>query len=420
MKKIREYIMGTDVQMFLANTPQLTFETTDACNLNCFYCGYGTLYNEYNDRTCNYLSPETAINFLNYIANLWQTNANRSTHSNIAISFYGGEPLMNFSFIEEVVTFIKRELSGKHREFTFNITTNAVLLDRYMDFMVENEFRILISLDGNKHNNSYRVDHAGKESYERVAKNINLLRNKYPDYFEKHVNFNSVLHNRNSIPVLHDYFKQSFGKYPSIGELNDTNIRQDMKEVFTKTYRNPTESLMQSENYSEIELDMFLKSPTYGSVAQFLINNSEFKYDNYNELLYGKPSIDNKTPTGTCFPFGRKVFITANGKLLPCERIGHQHMLGQITKDSVDIDFEAIAKRYNQYYAKLEKQCKGCFNKYGCTQCLFYLEDIEKDVCKCKGFMNQKTFEDYRNTQLHFLARNPEAYSKIMNDVKYR
>lgn len=73
------------------------------------------------------------------------------------------------------------------------MTTNAILLDRYMDFLAENEFRLLISLDGDEKGQSYRVDTKGKNSFDKVLANIQLLRSKYPSYFEHYVMFNSVL-----------------------------------------------------------------------------------------------------------------------------------------------------------------------------------------------------------------------------------
>ncbi len=48
--KNKEYISTELVKHSLANTLQITFEITDACNLNCAYCGYGNLYSDYYER----------------------------------------------------------------------------------------------------------------------------------------------------------------------------------------------------------------------------------------------------------------------------------------------------------------------------------------------------------------------------------
>lgn len=67
-----EYITGNDIKHFLANTPQITFEITECCNLACTYCGYGPLYNNKDPRKNRNLSEETGILFINYMVNLWE------------------------------------------------------------------------------------------------------------------------------------------------------------------------------------------------------------------------------------------------------------------------------------------------------------------------------------------------------------
>ncbi|MCE9108380.1 MULTISPECIES: radical SAM peptide maturase [Bacteroides] len=414
---MKEYLSPGDVKRCLANTPQVTFEVTDACNLRCEYCGYGKFYSDYDERKNQMLPTEKATRFLDFLIDLWNSSLNTSINQNVYISFYGGEPLINFPFIQKIVHHLQKA-DCKTRRFTFSMTTNAILLNRYMDYLAEHKFNLLISLDGNEYNTSYRVDSNGKNSFDRITRNVDLLKEKYPEYFKEHVNFNAVLHNRNSVGSIYAFFKERYGKIPSIGELNSTGIRKDMIEEFEKTYKSSTESLLQSEHYSEIEKDMFLKSPTYHSATVFLMQHSEFRYNNYNELLYGKPKEEFILPTGTCLPFAKKVFITVNGKILPCERIGHQFALGKIDDDMIDLDFEAIAQKYNAYYAKMDRVCDKCHNKKACIQCMFNLADIDENKKpKCLGFMDKKSFDMYKNAQYSFLARNPGAYYRIMNDV---
>lgn len=280
------YLTAGQIKSALANTPQITFEVTDACNLRCEYCAYGKLYADYDKREDKMLSVEAAKRFIDYMAALWASPENRSIYNNVYIGFYGGEPLLNMPFIKEIVGYLK--LGGHAKHFSYNMTTNAMLLDRCMDFFIENDFSLLISLDGNAENDSYRIKTDGKPSFEQVTANIDKLRTNYPDYFAKKVNFNAVLHNRNSVNSIRGFVKERYGKMPRIGDINDTGIRDDMKEEFMRMYRNSYESLLQNENYDEIEKEMFLSSPTYHSATVFLMQNSPFKYENYNELLYGK------------------------------------------------------------------------------------------------------------------------------------
>ena len=250
---MNKYITSDYVVSALANLPQLVFEVTDACNLRCKYCAYGEFYEDYDCRENKMLSTEKAIRLIDYLAEYWNSNLNTSADKNITISFYGGEPLLNFPFIEAVVKHIKNNVHCPHRRFSFSMTTNAILLHKYMDFLQENNFHLLVSLDGNKENDGYRMDKAGHSSFERVVTNVDMLRDKYPDYFLRYVNFNAVLHNRNSVESIYRFFKEKYNKIPRIGELNNVGIRKDKLEEFNRTYKNSQESLQQAEHYEEIE-----------------------------------------------------------------------------------------------------------------------------------------------------------------------
>ena len=187
-----EYITSEHVLSNLANLPQLVFEVTDACNLKCKYCAYGEFYSDFDKREDNMLSVSKAIRLIDYLNQYWNSERNTSAKSFMYISFYGGEPLMNFNFIKEIVEYVETRLDCPRRKFLFSMTTNAILLHKYMDYLVEHDFHILVSLDGNEKNNSYRVDHSGNGSFGRVVRNVDLLREKYPDFFDKNINFKKL------------------------------------------------------------------------------------------------------------------------------------------------------------------------------------------------------------------------------------
>lgn len=411
MKK--QYISIEDITYQLSNLKQLTFEVTDACNLNCQYCAYGELYSDYDKREDKRFNLSAAIKLIDYLAPFWNSRQNVSTNHSIYISFYGGEPLLNMPFIKSVVKYIKG-LHCPRIDFLFSMTTNALLLERNMDYLVEHKFNLLVSLDGGEYNTSYRVNKSGKPAFHDIIKNVDALRKKYPHYFEEKVNFNAVLHNRNSVDEIYSYLKEHYNKIPSIGELNTMGIRPDKTALFRDTYRNTRESLHQSENYEAIEEDMFLRLPTFRTVTDFIYRYSGFVYHDYPNLLVGNPT--KKIPTGTCLPFSRRMFVTVNGKIMPCERIGQQYALGSVSESGVELDFEAIAGKYNSYFAKLSEQCSRCFHVNACIQCIFNLEDLE-GCPQCEGFMNKQRFEEYKKRQMDFLRKHPEQYYRIMEEV---
>lgn len=295
------------------------------------------------------------------------------------------------------------------------MTTNGVLLDRYIDFIAQHNFLLLLSLDGDKEGNGYRVFHSGESSFDKVYSNIKLLKEKYPEYFEEHVNFNTVLHNKNNVKDIHEFFKSHFSKFPTISPLNNSGIRVDKQELFQRTYRNFQENLKESENYEKISEDLFTKDPTVNELTYFLHRFTNNVYKNYTALLRDRKNI-RYLPTGTCTPFGRKLFLTVNGKIFPCERIGQLFPLGHADEGKVDIDFERITTFYNSVYDKLQSQCERCFNKYTCLQCIFHLADMQGNP-QCHGFMNDGMYNRYMEHNMTHLENHPETYPRIMKEV---
>lgn len=402
------------IEKTIANLSQITFEVTDICNLKCKYCGYGEFYDDYDAREGKLLDVDKAKLLLDYLAGIWSSSCNSSFDKMVYISFYGGEPLVNMSFIKEIVGYVN-ELNVANRKFVFSMTTNALLLDRYIDYLIEHNFNLLISLDGDESNNSYRMDHDGRNSYDRIVRNIGFLQNKYPNFFEERVNFNAVLHNKNSVDAIYSYFKSKYNKIPLIGELNATGIRKDKVELFERTYRNYEENLGQSENYEKIEREMFLKTASSQGYATYLRQYSGYVFKSYSDLLFDTSSKV-RFPTGTCLPFGKKMFVTVNGKILPCERIGHQHALGEIT-NVVKLNLDEIAQKYNAYFDKLTRQCSKCHNVKACIQCIFNINDLDGDSI-CYGYMSSKDFERYVSNQLAFQETFPEAYYNVLRNVE--
>ena len=403
-----------DVRELLANISQVTLETTEKCCFKCLYCGYGEFYLPRDARSEKSLEFSSVEKIFTYLLEYWNSPLNRSVGKNIYISFYGGEPLLNFKLIEDVVNYMKN-LDLRHNRLTFSMTTNGVLLEKHIDFLVENEFNLLISLDGDETGNDYRVFKDGNPAFPAIMENIAALRSKYPDYFARKVSFNAVIHNKNSIAGVYRFFKEQFGKIPRIASLNSFGIREEQKQAFREMYSNLDDSLYKNEDYSLIQREMFINLPNIQVLSDFLHTHTDFCFINYNDLLY---ETDDKTrfPTGTCDPFAKKLFVTANGKILPCERINHEYFLGAVDEHGVEIDFDGIAAKYNRWYDKIVSQCRACYQSENCTQCIFYL-DLSATRTKCSGFMNREDFARYVNSQVDFLEAEPGMYFKILKEV---
>lgn len=403
-----------NIRSQLANVDQIVFEVTDRCNLKCYYCGYGQLYDFYDARSGSELNREMAFRLIDYMSELWNSSAYTSINKEVCISFYGGEPLLNVPLIQEIIDYISSKKLSEV-QFYYSMTTNGVLLKKYSDFLMQHDFHLLISLDGDRLNNSYRTFKNNRASFDLVYENVSFLRNKYPDYFKKRVNFNSVLHNRNTVASIYNFVKNEFDKLPRIGELNTMGVREDAKKEFYQTYQNTTESLHQQEDYSAIEQNMFVLLPDIKSMVYFIHRYTGNVYREYNDLFIDENSIT-IFPTGTCFPFSRKLFLTTGGKILQCERIAHKYFLGTVNEEGVTIDFEEIAAKFEFWYSKLEKQCKHCLRLGACSQCLFYVEKLENSP-KCPGYANVQTLETQLGSSLYHLEETPKEYARITNEI---
>lgn len=341
-----------NVQYALENINQITFETTERCNLKCKYCSYSDLYNDHYIRKNKDMSFEMAKTLIDYFNQSSNSPKDKSYNRLLYISFYGGEPLINFDFIQEVVKYIG-SLNIK-RKIQFSITTNALLIEKHIDFLVENQFNTLISIDGNELHNSYRLLPDGKSSFNILYNNMLNVKNKYPSYFEERVNLNTVIHNKNNVSEVHNFLLSQFGKTTNMTEIRNTGVNPKQKNVFEKIFQSVNKSIDISSEKGKIINDSFIKLSTVKNLSLFIHKFGGYNYTDYSSIENKKTPI-HKTPSGTCIPFNKRIFITANGLLLPCENVDHKYHLGKINSGKVELDFRKIVQFYQKAFLKLPK-----------------------------------------------------------------
>lgn len=402
----------------LIHLSQIVFEVTDACNLRCKYCAYSELYEGYDSRENLKFPFIRAKKIIDFMYDLWKNNYIEGITEPVTISFYGGEPLLNITFIKEIIHYIEN-LPFVGKIFYYSMTTNAMLLHKYMEYLTKKEFRLLISLDGDEYGQSYRIDANGNNSFTTVFNNVELLKNNYPDYFEKYVMFNTVLHNRNDVENSFSFIKKAFDKETHISPLNTSGIRPDRVEEFKRTYRNYYESINQASNCESLKTELFIKAPETNLVLKFLYYQSGNVFFNNNTLLLS-PRNAKQLPTGTCTPFSKKMFVTVKGRILQCERINHEFALGRVTDEGVELDYEAIAKQHNDYVFRYAKQCEKCGNRTACMQCVYQIDDIHDPNTRCHGFCTEVQKEKQNEQCLRYLSEHPELYKRLLNEVVIR
>lgn len=394
---------------------QLLIEVTDSCNLKCKYCGYGEFYSNYDQRENRNQSFDNVKTLIDYLSQLWQSEYNISHKNTIVIGFYGGEPLLNMRLIQETIDYVENLHIG-NLIFRYNMTTNAVLLNHYMHYLVEKDFILLISLDGNEYESGYRVDKSGKPSFKRVTDNIRRLINEYPDYFEKNVHFNSVLHNRNSAEGCFQSIHTMFGKRPIVSELNTNGVKSERVEEFLQMFNDKTTSFQSAiMRNPEIKKNFEMEDTDSLSYHAMIMNYGGNRYTTYVDMFDSER--DKKyIPTGTCRPFERKLFLTVHGKILPCERIGQENVLAQLSNGKLCLDCNNIAQYYSSLYNKIVKNCSYCHLNKNCGQCLFLLKEKDGRLI-CPGIQTGEKLRESFASFLSYAENNPGDYEMLLSSL---
>lgn len=131
------------------------------------------------------------------------------------------------------------------------------MLKKCIDYLIDKSFDVLISLDGNEYNNSYRNTTHGKNSFSSVYNTVKWLQTCYPSFFNSNVEFNAVLHNRNNLNELLDFFQKEFSKVPSIGTLNPHGVDPIKKDEFEGMYKALYDEFNSIKNKQETEEAFF-------------------------------------------------------------------------------------------------------------------------------------------------------------------
>ncbi|MEW5804554.1 MAG: radical SAM peptide maturase [bacterium] len=409
-------ISAYTVRDSLANTHQIVFEVTGRCNLCCEYCGYGDLYSQVDKkRSTRNLDTKSAMRLIDYVLKLVVSPYNHSADKKLHISFYGGEPLLRIGFIKEVVDYV-RSCMGHGISLTLGMTTNGTYLRKYSDYLVKNNFNLLVSLDGNEKNNSYRLFHNGKPSFQVVLQNIKYLARTYPRYFEKRVSFNSVFNGRSTLSDVCEFFKSEFNMKPKIAEINLHGILQSKRAIFEKMYKSVVDALTEEAEGERYEEEMPSVFPRTNTAIRFVHRCNSAMFEDYDDLL---DPVDNRSSyiTGTCLPFAKKIFLSAGRNILPCEKVSQEFVLGKVEDSGeVAIDFESIAALYNGYYRKIEELCSNCYNLL-CPQCLFRM-NIQDERVGCQDFLAlDGAAKRLASIVGYFEDRGPALYNKFIKEV---
>ena len=308
------------------------------CNLRCKYCFADA--GEYHMRDRSLISPETGKRALD-----WLIRKSGNRH-NLEVDFFGGEPLLNFQAIKEIVAY-GRELEKKHnKRFKFTTTTNGVNLnDEIIAFLNREMDNVVISIDGREEvHDRMRPTANGKGSYALIMDHAKQLvkERKQQQYYIRgtYTRYNMDFSN----DVLH---------------LADEGFEQLSIEPVVTSADKPYALRMEDmprigEEYERLGKE-YLKRRKDGRWFSFF----HFMLD-----LTGGPCLQ-KRLTG-CGAGNEYVAVTPSGDIYPCHQfVGRENMrMGSVLDGSFD---ESMQTYFKGNHVLAKEKCRSCWARFYCS-----------------------------------------------------
>jgi uncharacterized protein len=333
----------------------LTLNLTERCNFRCRYCIFSGAYQDMRVHGARRMSRDTL-----HAAIDWYLGYDRDEYG---ISFFGGEPLMEFPLLQEAIDHVRRRTD---KPVTFSMTTNAALLSpRICRFLVDNRFQLVISIDGPQQvNDRYRRRVDGEGSFEKIWKGINRLYDTDPDYFASNVSFNLVAAPPAALSAIQDFvaahprifegFKIAVGAVNSSpGEL-PPEMTAPANRAIAERERDALFDIFAGHLRSGgANLDDFATQVFLGEFSRF----------------HRRPMTRMESVTrvrGQCVPGNFNCAVETDGTLYMCERAGTARPIGHIARG---LDEEAIFGFLREYNAFIKDRCSNCWMVRLCTKC---------------------------------------------------
>jgi uncharacterized protein len=299
---------------------ELTVNLTTACNLRCKYC----YQEQYDNRSLSLQHVQRALKQFSEVTIL----------PLVSIHFFGGEPLLEFPLMKEIISLCKCKYPG----LTFSVVTNGTLLDKDIaTFFKTNGINVIVSWDGY---GGYRVDSKGRDSSKQVLTNI-----------------------LEAAPILKDKLWVRFTVTPDVkdlvGPICDLSKAQ-IRQIIVKDVSYEGNNIVRAEIKRQKELyrDLavyYLKEHQQG--RSFLLCARGVGFSTILDDL----SITNHRKLG-CQGGISKITLTADGDYIPCPRYSK---IKSITLGSISVGLKE--KYYKPFQAKCcPPACETCFAKPIC------------------------------------------------------
>lgn len=315
----------------------LCLHVAHTCNLNCSYC-FASQGKYHGDRAI--MSYEVGKRALDFLVE------NSGTRRNLEVDFFGGEPLMNFGVVKDLVAYARSIEKEKNKNFRFTLTTNGLnITDEVIDFANKEMSNVVLSLDGRKEvHDRFRVDLAGRGSYDRIVP-------LFQKFVEKRGGKNY-------------YMRGTFTRYnPDF--LNDIKAMLDLG--FTEISMEPVVCAENDPSALTAE-DREIVKKQYEDLAKLMIERRNagkpFTFYHYMIDLKGGPCIYKRV--SGCGSGTEYMAVTPWGDLYPCHQfVGEENFrLGSVFEGVTNLEKQNEFAACNVY---AREECADCWAKLYCA-----------------------------------------------------
>ncbi len=399
---------------------QMALNVTEACNFRCAYCPY-TLEGEthrrnHTDRMMSWEVARLAIDdFL--------LHSRPDTEENIriaAISFYGGEPLLNFPVIRKSVEHV---LQNTDKRLIFQVTTNGSLLrDEIAEFLAAHCFFVNVSLDGPEHiHDANRRTVGGHATWGLVTQNLRAFKDRHLAQLKRN---NGALGITATLPAGADAleFDRYFADDPLFADLQ-TRVSL-MGPPKTTLFRGLPREKCKADNL-DVLYQHFLDDLAAGTVAtesrRHIVQRSLFeaRYLDIHKRSYvcsEHKCFPDPYPSRlpTCIPGTRRCFVSVDGDYYPCERVPDRKDL-RIGDVYDGVDIPTVRELYRAFFEANHEQCGYCWLLGLCQVGCFANVDL---TARAKRQACAQYREGMHNRMINYctiMEKNPHAFDYTKN-----
>ena len=315
----------------------LCMHIAHTCNLNCSYC-FASQGKYHGDRAM--MSFEVGKQAFDFLI------ANSGSRRNLEVDFFGGEPLMNFDVVKELVAYARSIEKDHGKNFRFTLTTNGVLIDDdVIDFANKEMSNVVLSLDGRKEvHDRFRVDYSGKGSWEKIVPKFQKLVDAR-DGKNYYMRGTFTHHNPDFLEDIKEMLSLGFKELsmePVVCAADDPSALTDEDiAVVMKQYEDLAELMLQKHKEGD-----------------------DFTFYHYMIDLKGGPCIYKRI--SGCGSGTEYMAVTPWGDLYPCHQfVGEEkYKLGDVWNGVTNTEIQNEFAECNVY---TREECRKCWARLYCS-----------------------------------------------------